>query len=96
MSIQLPCLALTKKTPIENAKLIWDTDKKDPGLKLKPDSEATDKNGQQTATLTSTTPLSDIQVSVRINGERVTTDKKSQFYGVQQQLSSHWRDGGCG
>ncbi|MDB6374007.1 inverse autotransporter beta domain-containing protein [Photorhabdus bodei] len=68
-----------KKTPIENAKLIWDTDKKDPGLKLKPDSETTDKNGQQTATLTSTTPLSDIQVSVSINGERVTTDKKVSF-----------------
>ncbi|WP_241509788.1 inverse autotransporter beta domain-containing protein [Photorhabdus laumondii] len=72
-------LGADKKTPIENAKLIWDTDKKDPGLKLKPDSEATDKNGQQTATLTSTTPLSDIQVSVRINGERVTTDKKVSF-----------------
>ncbi|PQQ40715.1 adhesin, partial [Photorhabdus luminescens] len=72
-------LGADKKTPIENAKLIWDTDKKDPGLKLKPDSEATDKNGQQTATLTSTTPLSDIQVSVSINGERVTTDKKVSF-----------------
>ncbi len=72
-------LGADKKTPIENAKLIWDTDKKDPGLKLKPDSEATDKNGQQTATLTSTTPLSDIQVSVSINGERVTTDKKASF-----------------
>ncbi|NHB94262.1 adhesin, partial [Photorhabdus cinerea] len=72
-------LGADKKTPIENAKLIWDTDKKDPGLKLKPDSEATDKNGQQTATLTSTTPLSDIQVSVSINGERVITDKKVSF-----------------
>ncbi|TNH41696.1 adhesin, partial [Photorhabdus luminescens subsp. sonorensis] len=72
-------LGADKKTPIENAKLIWDTDKKDPGLKLKPDSEATDKNGQQTATLTSTTPLSDIQVSVSINGERITTDKKVSF-----------------
>ncbi|TDB53053.1 adhesin [Photorhabdus luminescens subsp. mexicana] len=72
-------LGADKKTPIENAKLIWDTDKKDPGLKLKPDSEATDKNGQQTATLTSTTPLSDIQVSVSINGERVTTNKKVSF-----------------
>ncbi len=72
-------LGADKKTPIENAKLIWDTDKKDPGLKLKPDSEATDKNGQQTATLTSTTPLSDIQVSVSINGERVTMDKKVSF-----------------
>ncbi|WP_240487856.1 inverse autotransporter beta domain-containing protein, partial [Photorhabdus australis] len=72
-------LGADKKTPIENAKLVWDTNKKDPGLKLKPDSEATDKNGQQTATLTSTTPLSDIQVSVSINGERVTTDKKVSF-----------------
>ncbi|WP_155416458.1 Ig-like domain-containing protein [Photorhabdus luminescens] len=72
-------LGADKKTPIENAKLVWDTDKKDPGLKLKPDSEATDKNGQQTATLTSTTPLSDIQVSVSINGERITTDKKVSF-----------------
>ncbi|WP_254921061.1 Ig-like domain-containing protein [Photorhabdus luminescens] len=72
-------LGADKKTPIENAKLVWDTDKKDPGLKLKPDSEATDKNGRQTATLTSTTPLSDIQVSVSINGERVTTNKKVSF-----------------
>ncbi|WP_118987288.1 inverse autotransporter beta domain-containing protein [Photorhabdus sp. CRCIA-P01] len=72
-------LGVDKKTPIENAKLIWDTNQKDPGLKLKPDSEATDKNGQQTATLTSTTPLSDIQVSVSINGERVTTNKKVSF-----------------
>ncbi|MQL47465.1 adhesin [Photorhabdus khanii] len=75
-------LGADRKTPIENAKLVWDTDKKDPGLKLKPDSEATDKNGQQTATLTSTTPLSDIQVSVSINGERVTTDKKVSFNEV--------------
>ncbi|WP_434525059.1 inverse autotransporter beta domain-containing protein [Photorhabdus asymbiotica] len=72
-------LGADKKTPIENAKLVWDTNQKDPGLKLKPDSEATDKNGQQTATLTSTTPLSGIQVSVSINGERVTTDKKVSF-----------------
>ncbi|KAA1181336.1 adhesin, partial [Photorhabdus heterorhabditis] len=80
-------LGADKKTPIENAKLVWDTDKKDPGLKLKPDSEATDKNGQQTATLTSTTPLSDIQVSVSINGERVTTDKKVSF----TESSSNYR-----